>query len=206
MDTPRQYGDDSDMVEVKGMSTAQSAPRLITVDEFDHLVDTGFFGPDERVDLIGGVLVSHAPPHNPPHAGTTACLTRVLGERLGRRFVLWVQLPVVLSERTELEPDIALLVDRGHFYQERLPRVPDVHAVVEVAYSSLSYDRGKKLRLYAESGIAEYWIVDVAKQRIHRYTDPVDRRYAGYRLAHRGDAIAFEAFPDVVFSVDELFG
>src|ERR1700681_3746753 len=185
---------------------AEHARRPITVDEFDRLVNTGFFGPDERVDLIEGVLVSHAPPHNPPHAGTTACLTRVLGERLGRRFVLLIQLPVVLSDRTEFEPDIALLVDRGHFYQERLPRVPDVHALVEVAYSSLSYDRGKKLRLYAESGIAEYWIVDVAKQRIHRYTDAVDRRYAGYRLAHRGESISFAAFPDVVFTVDELLG
>ena len=185
---------------------SEHARRPITVDEFDHLVNTGFFGPDERVDLIDGVLVSHAPPHSPPHAGTTACLTRVLGERLGRRVVLWAQLPVVLSDLTELEPDIALLVDRGHFYGERLPRVPDVHALVEVAYSSLSYDRGKKLRLYAESGITEYWIVDVAKQRIHRYTDPVDRRYAGYRLAHRGEPISFEEFPDVVFTVDELLG
>jgi Uma2 family endonuclease len=185
---------------------AQHARRPITVDEFDRLVNTGFFGPDERVDLIEGVLVSHAPPHNPPHAGTTACLTRFLGERLGRRVVLWIQLPVVLSDRTELEPDIALLVDSGHFYKEKLPGVVDVHAVIEVADSSLWYDRGKKLRVYASAGIAEYWIVDVAKQRLHVYAEPRGRRYAAQRLAHRGDTVSFRAFPDVVFTVDELLG
>jgi Uma2 family endonuclease len=120
--------------------------------------------------------------------------------------LLWAQLPVVVSERTELEPDIALLVDRGHFYRERLPRVPDVHAVLEVAYSSLSYDRGKKLRLYAEARVSEYWIVDVAKQRIHLYNDPVGSRYVTYRLADRGERVSFAAFPDVVFTVDELLG
>ena len=194
------------MVDTKGMTIAEPAPRLFTVDEFGKMIAADVFADDERVELVEGHLVSYAPPHNPPHAGTTARLTRVLGERLGRRAILWVQLPVVLSDLTELEPDIALLLDRDDFYQERLPRVPDVHAVLEVACSSLSYDRGKKLRLYADARVSEYWIVDIAKQRIHVYTKPVDRRYATYRLARRGDSISFEAFPDVVFTVDELLG
>lgn len=180
--------------------------RPLTVDEFSRMVEIGIFHPGERVELVEGALVSYAPPQNPPHAGTIASMTQTLGRRLGSRMLLWAQLPVVVSERTELEPDIALLVDRGHFYRERLPRVPDVHAVLEVAYSSLSYDRGKKLRLYAEARVSEYWIVDVAKQRIHLYNDPVGSRYVTYRLADRGERVSFAAFPDVVFTVDELLG
>ena len=180
--------------------------RPLTVDEFSRMIEIGIFDQDERVELVEGALVSCAPPQNPPHAGTIASMTRMLSRRLGSSMLLWVQLPIVVSDRTELEPDLALLVDRGHFYQERLPRVADVHAVLEVAYPSLSYDRGKKLRLYAEARVSEYWIVDVAKQRIHVYTKPVERRYATYRLALRGDSIAFDAFPDVVFTVDELLG
>lgn len=180
--------------------------RPITVHEFERMADAGFFSPEERVELIEGVLVSHAPPHNPPHAGTTGRLTRLFCERFGRRVVVWIQLPIVVSGRTELEPDAALLVDRGHFYEEALPRVSDVYAVLEVADSSLWYDRGRKLEVYAESGISEYWIVDVAKYGIQMYSRPHGRRYAAYRLALRGQTVAFDAFPDVTFSVDELLG
>ena len=178
--------------------------RPITVDDFDRMINAGIFGPDERVELVEGVLISHSPPHNPPHAGTTGCLTRLFGERFGRRIVLWIQLPIVVSNRTELEPDVTLLIDRGHFYKETLPRVRDVYAVLEVADSSLWYDRGKKLEIYAESGVPEYWIVDVAKQGIQIYSKPRGRRYESYRLALRGNTVAFTAFPDVVFTVDEL--
>ena len=180
--------------------------RPITVDDFERMVNAGIFGPEERVELVEGVLISHAPPHNPPHAGTIGRLTRVFGERFGRRIVLWIQLPIVVSNLTELEPDVSLLVDRGHLYEETLPRVGDVYAVLEVADSSLWYDRGKKLEIYAESGIAEYWIIDVAKQGIQIYNKPLGRRYGSYRLALRGTHVAFAAFPDVVFSVDELLG
>ncbi len=180
--------------------------RPITVDDFDRMINAGIFGPDERIELVEGVLISHSPPHNPPHAGTTGRLTRLFGERFGRRVVLWIQLPIVVANRTELEPDVSLLIDRGHFYEQTLPRVRDVYAVLEVADSSLWYDRGKKLELYAESGISEYWIVDVAKQGIQIFTQPLGRRYGSYRLALRGTSVAFTAFPDVVFAVDELLG
>ena len=180
--------------------------RPITVDEFDKMVAAGIFPAEERIELLDGILVSHAPPHGPPHASTIGRLTRLFGERLGRRMVLWIQLPIVASGRTELEPDVALLVDRGHFYDEALPRAGDVHAVVEIAGTSLWYDRGKKLGVYAESGIAEYWIVDIGKQGIQVYSRPRGRKYDSYRLALRGDQVSFAAFPDVAFSVAELLG
>ena len=180
--------------------------RPITVDEFDQMVSAGIFDTDERVELIEGVLVSHAPPQGPPHASTTGRLTQLFCERFNRRAVVWIQLPIVVSGQTELEPDVALLVARGHYYHETLPRVRDVHAVMEVADTSLWYDRGKKLGVYAESKIPEYWIIDVARQGIQIYGRPRGRKYDSYRLALRGDSVSFEAFPDVVFSVDELLG
>jgi len=180
--------------------------RPITVDEYHRMADAGIFAPDEHVELLDGILVSHAPPQGPPHAGTTARLTRLFAERFGRRIVLWIQLPIVTSNRTELEPDVALLIERGHYYEETLPGVGDVHAVIEVADSSLWYDRGKKLEVYAESGIGEYWIVDVAKQGIQLYSRPRGRRYNQYRLALPGSTVSFAAFPDVMFTVEELIG
>jgi Uma2 family endonuclease len=130
----------------------------------------------------------------------------ILRERLRGKTAFWGQMPLILCDDVVLEPDLALLVAHDDLYRRKLPRPADVHAVIEVALSSLISDRTRKLKVYAESNVVEYWVVDVRNERIEIYRDPRGTEYASYRLALRGDSVTFAAFPDVVFTVDELLG
>jgi Uma2 family endonuclease len=194
------------MIALNGRATDDYVRRRITVEDFGKMAEAGIFAPDEHVELVEGCLVSYAPPHGSPHAGTVWWFTETLRRRLDGRAVLWAQLPVVIAETTELEPDLTVLAPRAEGYRRALPRAADVLGVIQVADSSLHRDRKRKLPLYAASGIPEYWIVDLRRDRIETYREPAGAEYASYRLARRGGSVSFEALPDVLLSVDELLG
>jgi len=177
--------------------------RRITADEYNTMAEIGIFDADERVELIDGVLISYAPPQGPEHAGLLWNCVELIRKRLQGTTAFWSQMPLVLCDDTVLEPDLALLVAKDT-YRRELPRASDVHAIIEVAWSSLSSDRTRKLRVYAEAGITEYWVADVRKERIEIHRDPRGAEYASYRVAQGADSVSFATFPDAVFSVDEL--
>ena len=193
------------MVSSKRMTTVDSAPRLITVEDFDKMIAADIFADDERVELVEGVLVSYAPPQGDEHAYAVWQFPEAIRARLGMRAILRMQSPVIVSKLSVLEPDLVLLRVREDRYHRR-PLPADVHAVVEIAVSSLPRDRSEKLRLYAEAGIPEYWVVDVVGRRIETFREPAGAAYTVPHAVSGSDSIAFDAFPDVVFSVDELFG
>jgi Uma2 family endonuclease len=189
-----------------GEMILQGNVHRISVDEYDKMTEAGIFDLDERVELVEGFLISFAPPQGQEHAGMLWGCAERLRERLHDKAAFWGQMPLILCGDTVLEPDLALLVAANDRYRRKLPRPADVHAVIEVAVSSLISDRTRKLELYAASNIVEYWVLDVRNERIEMYRDPRGMEYASYRLALRGDSVSFAAFPDVVFSVDELLG
>ncbi len=191
---------------VSDMANATEFPeRLITVEEFDRMLDRGILDPDERLELIEGRLVRREP-MNPPHASIVARLTKRLERGLGNRVLLWPQLPIVAAERSKPFPDLSLVRMQDDYYGTRLPVPDDILAVVEVSDTRLRTDRGEKLRLYARVGIAEYWIVDVKKKTVEIYREQHQLGYASCAVAAKGQNVAFAAFPDAVFSVDELLG
>jgi Uma2 family endonuclease len=116
------------------------------------------------------------------------------------------QLPIVVSERSEPEPDFALIRWRDDYYASGIPTNADAFAIIEVSDSTLRFDRGKKRAVYARAGIAEYWIVNVRAEQIEIHRDPHGESYPAPRIAKKGDTVSFAAFPDVVFTVDELLG
>ena len=179
--------------------------RTITVDEFQQMWETGILQPDERIELVDGELVT-IPTMNAPHAGTVARMMNVLTARLRDRALVWSQLPVVVSERSEPFPDITLLRRRDDYYCSRLPAGDDQFAVIEISDTMLPFDRGAKLRMYAKAGIAEYWIVDVNGKTVEICRDPHELGYGSRTVATKGESVAFAAFPDVIFAVDELLG
>ena len=179
--------------------------RPITVDQFQKMCDSGIITPDERVELVDGELIA-IPPMNAPHASIVTRMAYMLMERLRGRALVWQQMPLVVSERSEPFPDIALLRLREDFYRTRLPNRDDHFAVVEVSDTMLPYDRGAKLRMYAKAGIGDYWIVDVNGETIEMCRDPHELGYGSRTVATKGASVAFAAFADVIFTVDELLG
>ncbi len=92
------------------------------------------------------------------------------------------------------------------FYGDAHPTAEETYAVVEIAFTSQNFDRGVKRRIYGAGRIPEYWIVDLEAQTIEVYREPHDLGYAPPGIFRRGQIVSFAAFPDVVFTVDELLG
>ncbi|HTW85382.1 MAG TPA: Uma2 family endonuclease [Candidatus Sulfotelmatobacter sp.] len=178
-------------------------PRPFTVAEYYRLGDVGIIKPEERVELLNGLLRT-MPPIGPKHAYALRRLDALLQDRVGSCAVVSVQLPFRLGEFSELQPDLVLLRLPAERYRRVHPTPADALLVVEVAVTSVRYDRGPKLEAYASGGVREYWIVDVAHRRVELYLDPAANGFRVARVARGGDAIAPEAFPDLVLTVDEL--
>lgn len=144
----------------------------LTLDEYHWLIEQGFFQPEDRVELIEGILVDMSP-LGPQHADAVDALMEELVTKIKRRARLRIQQPITLPEQTtEPEPDFVLAV-RTQVYRTRHPLPADVFLVGEVSDSTLAYDRGKKLRLYAAAGIPEYWIVNLVDNVLEVYRDPM---------------------------------
>jgi Uma2 family endonuclease len=184
---------------------AETVPhtRLITVEEFHRMWDAGIFRDEERIELLEGELISMPPP-SPPHAGSTDRLTEIFILRFAGRARVGNQRPVLLDDYSEPQPDIVLSRDRSDAYYTRHPNPDDVLLVIEVSLSSLGHDRGRKLRAYARTGIAEVWIVDLVHRRVEVYADLRDGTYRVTRVVNPGGSIAPSAFPDDAIPVDSF--
>lgn len=134
--------------------------RRLDVNEYMRLAEVGVLGEDDRVELIEGELVAMSPKGS-PHVGAVMALNRLLTRAAGDRAMVAVQDPVRLGDHSEPEPDLLLLRPDAHGYRLRKPAPADVLLLVEVADSSLRYDRGVKRALYARHGVLEVWIVDL---------------------------------------------
>jgi Uma2 family endonuclease len=133
-------------------------------------------------------------------------LTRLLILPLGDRAIVAVQGPIALSDDTEPEPDIAVIRRRATSYKEREAFAEDAFLLIEVAESSLAYDRSTKRRLYAAAGIPEYWVVDCVAESIEIYRTPQADGYRDVvRVTDPATTVALQAYPDVVLTLAEIF-
>ncbi len=185
------------------LSRYPTAPRrLLTVDEYHLMGEAGILTEDDRVELIEGELVAMVPTGS-EHVAATNALNRLLVMAVGDRGVVSVQNPVRLDRRSEPQPDFAVLKTRD--YRTTLPRPEDTMLAVEVAASSLGYDRTVKLALYARSGIPEVWIVNLAAEEVEVYRSPIGDQYISIMRVGRSGTLTVEALPDVPIPVDRIF-
>ncbi len=180
------------------------ARRLFNREEYHRMGEVGILKRSDRVELIRGEIVEMSP-IGPRHSAFVNNLTRLLITRLNDRAIVGVQGPIVLADDTEPEPDLAVIRHRTVPYKERHAFTEDALVLIEVAESSLAYDRSTKLRLYAEAGIPEYWVVDCVAQSVEVYRTP---EAGGYRDVSRVAGVAtvsLQAFPDVTLTLAEIF-
>ncbi len=179
--------------------------RRFTVDEYHRMGEAGIFREDDRVELIDGEIVEMTPIGS-PHAACVTRLAHIFIAKVGERAVVRVQNPIILGATSEPEPDVAVGHPRPDFYARGHPEAADVWLVVEVADTSLAFDRTVKVPLYARAGIAEAWVVDLPGQRVEVYRRPAGGRYAEVQRHERGHRLACAALPDLALSVDDALG
>lgn len=181
------------------------SPRLFTVNEYHKMGEIGLLTEDDRVELIEGAILV-MPPIGEGHFGQVNRFTRVFTGTFRSGAVVSIQNPVRLGLRTEPEPDVVVLRFRDDDYSGKFPEPADVLLLVEVAESSLAYDRDTKGPLYAKARIQEYWIVDLVHGEIIVHRDPGRGRYRSVQVLRHGDVITPLAFPEVSLSVTDLLG
>lgn len=182
--------------------------RLFTVDEYYAMAEAGILRPDERVQLIEGVIIS-MPSIGPRHAYNVSRVGKLILARLGDEVEVRFQNPIRLASGAEPEPDVAVvLVPAGgpQVYGERHPVAAETLLVIEVADSTLAFDLGEKALMYARAGIADYWVFDLAGHRIVVHRGPTAEGYASVDSVESGASIVPSAFPDIVFTADEILG
>jgi Uma2 family endonuclease len=183
--------------------TQEVTRRRFTVHEYHRMGEAGILHEDDRVELIEGEIVEMAA-IGTRHFSCVNGLTRLLVRGVGDAAIVSVQNPVRLDERTEPQPDLTVL--RVRDYRESLPGPEDVLLLIEVSDTTLPYDRGVKLPLYARAGIREVWIVDLAGETIERHTDSSGDGYRSLEQTRRGETIESVALPELAFPVDAVLG
>ncbi len=180
------------------------ARRLFTLEEYHRMGETGILGEDERVELIDGEIIQMAP-IGTRHIGCVINANRLFLTRLGDRAVISPQNPVVILPRSEPQPDLVLLRPGAVSYSRRRPASEDTLLAVEVADTTVRYDRVVKGRLYARAGIAEFWLCLVADGIIEIYRAPGADGYANVAQHGDGESVSPLAFPDVSLAVSDFF-
>ena len=176
----------------------------ISAEEYLRMGEAGVFAPEARLELIEGEIIEMAPIGS-PHAGLVTKLTEMFVQRGAGRAVVYAQNPVIISDRSVPQPDLALLKRRADYYSGSHPKVSDILLVVEVADTTLKFDLRTKAPLYARCGIAEVWVIDVNGRLVHVFREPREAGYQATSSAAAGQSVACAALPEVVIEVRELF-
>ena len=176
--------------------------RLFTIEEYHRMAETGILRPDDRVELIDGEIFEMSPIGS-RHMACVNNLNRVFVLGLGVRAVVSPQNPVQIPRYSEPEPDLAVL--RARSYKTFAPTTEDVLLLVEVAETSLRFDRTVKLALYARAGFLEYWLVDANAETVTIFRRPANETYSDVRTVGINERLSPLVFPDLVIDVTDLF-
>ena len=161
-----------------------SAPhtRLWTREEYYKMADTGVLRPGERVELIGGEIIAMVP-QDSPHYTAIDLVEEELRKIFSAGHVVRVQGPLDLGPTSQPEPDVAVVSGTIRDYAKAHPTTALL--IVEVAESSLAYDRSIKASLYASASIPEYWVLNLVDQRLEVSRDPIAMPGQPYGYGYR---------------------
>jgi Uma2 family endonuclease len=184
-------------------STTELKRRLFTIDQYHQMIASGVLTEGDRVELINGEILEMVAIGS-RHGAQVKRLNRLFSGLLEPSVLISVQDPVELGPRSEPEPDVALLRWRDDFYATSHPQASDVYLVIEVADSTLDYDRSVKALLYSRSDIFEYWIVNLQDNVIEVHRQPNPSGYQIIQSYQRGMDIEVMALPGLGLTVDRI--
>jgi len=188
-----------------GILSRYPVPRhRLTRRDYYRLAQAGILGEDDRVELLEGQLVDMSA-IGPRHALAVDALTELLVRAAAGRAAVRVQNPIVLDDNSEPQPDFTLVRRPWDGYPHEHPRPSDVYLLIEVADSSLEFDLGAKLELYASAGIREFWVADLTSNHMLVHRRPLNGKYASVAVVDMSGTVQVEALPDVTISVAQIF-
>ncbi len=176
-----------------------------TIEEYHKLAEVNILNEDDRVELIEGRIFDMTPIGS-LHAACVKRLIDLFAERLQKRAIISVQDPIDLNKQTEPEPDIAILKRRPDFYAERHPIPYDILLVIEVADTSIEYDRTIKIPLYARANIKEVWFVNLLENTVEVHLGPSPEGYKQITEYQNNQGISPKNFPDIIVTASEILG
>jgi Uma2 family endonuclease len=176
------------------MLESNPEPYLLDIEQYHKMLETGILARNERCELIRG-FIYRLMPIGSQHIYKVKKLEGLLEDCLAESAVVFTQSPVQFLDDSEPQPDILVVKPPLERYRDRLPQVEDVLLIIEVADSTLAFDRSTKAGLYAEMGIPEYWIVNLKNQlEVNRDPDKEERLYREKLTLGEGEKISVETF------------
>ena len=174
------------VVELEKVSSV--TPKRFRVEDFRKMTEVGILPEESGWEIIDGNLIDKRSIGS-KHAGTVKKLNRKLSLIVADKAIISIQDPIHIDEYNEPEPDITLLVPREDFYAESHPTSKEVLLLIEVSDSTIEYDRDIKKTLYAEAGIAEFWLVNLKENTVERFSSPKNGNYRLAEILESGETI-----------------
>jgi Uma2 family endonuclease len=166
--------------------------------------ELGILQPSERTELIAGQILFMAA-KGTPHVLSLRLLSTALDRLLtDLPFFVSTQDPIQLDDFSEPEPDCAVVRGTALNYATQHPNANDVVLVVEIADSTLKYDTEVKDKFYAQSGIADYWVLDIKNRQIHIFRDPTDIGYASHQIFDASHQMTLLALPNIMITPTDI--
>ena len=185
---------------------AEALIHRFDIATYHRLISDGILRENDRVELIYGRLVNKTPIGS-RHSAVVNRFNNLLTQKVKGRAIVGVQDPIkLIQEQSEPEPDITLLKFREDFYSSDLPKGEDVLLVIEVADTSLDYDRDTKIPMYAQAKIQEVWIVNLLENCIEIYSSPSSSGYEFRRTVREGQSVSPKEFPDISLTANQILG
>lgn len=179
----------TDAISFYASNTPPLPVRRFTVEEYHRLGEIGVLTPDDRVELLEGWIVEKMN-RRPGHGFVVGALNQWQQQSLPEGFVGRCQLPIT-TERSEPEPDLAVVTGDHKDYRQRHPSGHDCRLLIEVSDTSVERDRAKA-NIYSTSGVEEYWIVNIAERQLEQYLLPGATAYEKSNVLDMSDTIALQ--------------
>ncbi|MCM0588952.1 MAG: Uma2 family endonuclease [Gloeotrichia echinulata DVL01] len=184
-------------------------PKRFTIDEYHRLIELGFLTEGDRIELIRGELIQMVA-KGTPHTVCGAILCQQLDRLLADRATVRAQDPITLPNNSEPEPDVVIAQGNHLDYLAHHPYPEDILLVVEISDSTLIYDQTKKLSLYAEAGILNYWIVNLNARQLERYSQPYQTAqgefgYVNKQIFLSNQSVTIPGFADALLDLSRIF-
>lgn len=181
----------------------QLLTRKFTVEQYHKMAHTQILHHQEHIELIQGEIITMSP-IGFRHAFVTNYLANWFAHNLGEKVFVSTQNPISLGNRSEPQPDLALLKPVENFYADRLPTATDILLLIEVADSSLVYDREIKIPLYAQHQIPEVWLINLTQNQLECYRDPQNNHYQNQSIFTPNQSLSPLAFPELIIPLKTI--